>query len=247
MIEPASIVLASEVPTEMPVLTASEFEVAIAFCRPRASTTTCVVSREPGTSVARSSAFTVGASVFSVTVPAAAAAIRPKLSAAAFTSALVSDLPSASTVRVLPVVTTDNPVSLPATLSAVLRSTAAYVLLRMVLNALAPPPANDTPMLIDSENAMAVDSASIRASSVARTVMSPTALTRDRSMSADVVLAISLVAVDTPTATEPPNMPNDAETDTANTVESMDEASDASTVMPPSTSMPAPVLLPMNA
>ena len=125
MIEPASIVDANEVPTEMPVLTASELDFAMAFWRPRASTTTCVVSRDPGTSVARNKALTVGASVFSVTVPAAAAAIRPKLSAAAFTSALVSDLLSASTVRFLPVVTTDSPVSLPGTLSGVLRSTAA--------------------------------------------------------------------------------------------------------------------------
>ena len=118
-------VVASDVPTEMPVLTASELDFAIAFCSPRASTTTCVVSRDPGTSVARNKALTVGASVFSVTVPAAAAAIRPKLSAAAFTSALVSDLLSASTVSVLPVLTTDRPVSLPGTLSGVLRSNAA--------------------------------------------------------------------------------------------------------------------------
>ena len=102
-------------------------------------------------------------------------------------------------------------------------------------------------MLIESENAMAVDSESMRASSVARTVMSPAAFTSERSMIAEVLLAISLVAVDTPTATEPPNMPNDAATDTANTVESIDEVSEASTVMLPSTSIPAPVELAMKA
>ncbi len=42
-------------------------------------------------------------------------------------------------------------------------------------------------------------------------------------------------------------MPKDAEIETAKTVESMDEVSDASTAMPPSTSMPAPVLFAMNA
>ena len=117
----------------------------------------------------------------------------------------------------------------------------------IVLKALAPPPANDTPMLIDRAKAIAVDSASMLASSMALTVMLPSASSSARSTWASTVLLISLVAVDTPMATEPPNMPKEAATETAKTEESMAEVSVASTETSPSTSMPAPVVWAMKA
>ena len=120
--EPLSTVLAEDTPTDAPVLTASASDFAMPFCVPRASTSTRVVSVDPSTAVARSCASTTGARRFSVTVPAAAAAIRPKLSAAALTSALVSASSSACTLSVLPVRICVSPVSLPVTLSVVLRS-----------------------------------------------------------------------------------------------------------------------------
>ena len=247
MIEPESTVVALEIPIEAITLTASAADLAEASCLPRASTLTVVVSRAPGTSVARSSALTVGARLFSVTVPAAAADISPKLMADALTSDVICDLLSASTSIALPVPTTDKPVTLPATTAGVLRSIAASVLFRIVLRAFAPPPAKLPPLLIDSANATAVDLASIRASSVACTLMSPSALTSERSISADVVLEISLVAVETPTASEAPNTPKEAAIDTACTTVSIFEVSEVETVMPPSTSIPAPVVLVINA
>ena len=61
------------------------------------------------------------------------------------------------------------------------------------------------------------------------------------------VLATVFSASETPSASEPPARPKEAATDTASTLESMSERSRALTVMPPSTSTPAPVVPAMKA
>ena len=93
----ASMVVTDDTPTETdkPPLMASASERAMPSWSARAE-----ISTVPGvlTSVAAMKASTTGESVLRVTVPAAAAAIRPKLAAAALTRALAVEALSALTV-----------------------------------------------------------------------------------------------------------------------------------------------------
>ena len=128
-----------------------------------ADMSTLPVSKWALMSLLRTEALTVGVSVFSAAVPAAAAATRPKLAAAALTSALEMDSPRALTVSVLPTVISVLPDSVVLSLSTPLWSISDCVTVLMVLKACAPPPATEPPMLAATATATAVEDESILA------------------------------------------------------------------------------------
>ena len=142
-------------PIDAPELTLSASLRAWACCRATATTSTVPVSGSARISVVLTAARTEGVSRLTASVPAAAAATRPKLAAAASTSALAVDWPSACTRSLPPTRISVLPASLPATGAPPLRSMKAWVEVAMVLYEFAPPPARLPPMLTLSATATA--------------------------------------------------------------------------------------------
>ena len=117
------------------------------------------------TSVALTKASTTGESLLLVCVPAAAAATKPKLAAAARTRALVLEALRALTVMSWAAYSSLKPVMLLLTGASPLRPDQARVVVSMVLKAFAPPPAKDKPTLAEMATAVAVEEASMLADS----------------------------------------------------------------------------------
>ena len=102
-------------------------------------------------------------------------------------------------------------------------------------------------MLTEAATATAVELESIVERSFAAMVMSPPEISTARSACASITLAIRLSASETPRATEAPTVPNEKATETAITLESIEEMSSARITIAPSTSMPLPLLAAMKA
>ena len=120
---------------------------------------------------------------FTETVPAAAAAIKPKLAAAASTFARSQGVDCALTVMPSSARTSVKPLALPASGKSPLRSMAAVTVEPISLTDTAPPPAKEKPMPPAMATETAVDLDSIEGLSVALTLTAPEFVsTKARSM-----------------------------------------------------------------
>ena len=139
--------------------------------------------------------------------------------------------------------------TLPALVS-LLSSAYARTLPPIVLSATAPAPARPPPMRPTlTDNAAAIDLASIDASSTASIVRFPVRdVTSASAMKAETPLSMVLVAIDTPMATDSPPRPNEAAIEAAAVSAVMVDRSAALMLMPVAEMMERVVLTPsMNA